>query len=252
MLISHTPVRGVILKYFGENHTLCVKFEPNWTRCKQLEEGIKSLACGSWFYPFLSLFANSFNLERYSSRGGQEKPLGWRLGVFLDHHEMNIAPNWKSLFGGSSAVDIVLAVRWSLKWIYFAVRWSIIGNGLTVRWSLLWQAQFSVDRSSETVWRSDDRSSETFWRGDDRSYERQTGLFFRWSINGKKCRSEERSSPRQTVSDDRSSEREINSFERSSERQNDVDSRAFPDWRGKSEPWLNNLCWLMPVLNEAK
>ena len=93
MLISHTPVRGVILKYFGENHTLCVKFEPNWTRCKQLEEGIKSLACGSWFYPFLSLFANSFNLERYSSRGGQEKPLGWRLGVFLDHHSMNILIN---------------------------------------------------------------------------------------------------------------------------------------------------------------
>ena len=93
MLISHTPVRGVILKYFGENHTLCVKFEPNWTRCKQLEEGIKSLACGSWFYPFLSLFANSFNLERYSSRGGQEKPLGWRLGGFLDHHSMNILIN---------------------------------------------------------------------------------------------------------------------------------------------------------------
>ena len=93
MLISHTPVRGVILKYFGENHTLCVKFEPNWTRCKQLEEGLKSLACGSWFYPFLSLFANSFNLERYSSRGGQEKPLGWRLGVFLDHHSMNILIN---------------------------------------------------------------------------------------------------------------------------------------------------------------
>ena len=90
----------------------------------------------------------------------------------------------------------------------------------------------SDDRSSETVWRSDDRSSETFWRGDDRSYERQTGLFFRWSINGKKCRSEERSSPRQTVSDDRSSEREINSFERSSPRQNDVDSRASPDCNG--------------------
>ena len=90
---SYTPVRGVILKYFSENHTLCVKFEPNWTRCKQLEEGIKSLACGSWFYPFLSLFANSFNLERYSSRGGQEKPLGWRLGVFLDHHSMNILIN---------------------------------------------------------------------------------------------------------------------------------------------------------------
>ena len=91
--ILYTPVRGVILKYCGENHTLCVKFEPNWTRCKQLEEGIKSLACGSWFYPFLSLFANSFNLERYSSRGGQEKPLGWRLGVFLDHHSMNILIN---------------------------------------------------------------------------------------------------------------------------------------------------------------
>ena len=90
---SYTPVRGVILKYFSENHTLCVKFEPNWTRCKQLEEGIKSLACGSWFYPFLSLFANSFNLERYSSRGGQEKPLGWRLGGFLDHHSMNILIN---------------------------------------------------------------------------------------------------------------------------------------------------------------
>ena len=90
---SYTPVHGVILKYFSENHTLCVKFEPNWTRCKQLEEGIKSLACGSWFYPFLSLFANSFNLERYSSRGGQEKPLGWRLGVFLDHHSMNILIN---------------------------------------------------------------------------------------------------------------------------------------------------------------
>ena len=90
---SYTPVRGVILKYFSENHTLCVKFEPNWTRCKQLEEGIKSLACGSWFYPFLSLFANSFNLVRYSSRGGQEKPLGWRLGVFLDHHSMNILIN---------------------------------------------------------------------------------------------------------------------------------------------------------------
>ena len=90
---SYTPVHGVILKYFSENHTLCVKFEPNWTRCKQLEEGIKSLACGSWFYPFLSLFANSFNLVRYSSRGGQEKPLGWRLGVFLDHHSMNILIN---------------------------------------------------------------------------------------------------------------------------------------------------------------
>ena len=79
---SYTPVRGVILKYFSENHTLCVKFEPNWTRCKQLEEGIKSLACGSWFYPFLSLFANSFNLVRYSSRGG-----------FLDHHSMYILIN---------------------------------------------------------------------------------------------------------------------------------------------------------------
>ena len=29
----------------------------------------------------------------YSSRGGQQKPRGARRGVFLDHHEMNIAPN---------------------------------------------------------------------------------------------------------------------------------------------------------------
>ena len=91
--VMPAPVRGVILKYFGVNHTLCVKFEPNWTRRIQLEEGIKSLACGSWFYPFLSLFANSFNLVRYSSRGGQEKPLGWRLRVFLDQHSMNILMN---------------------------------------------------------------------------------------------------------------------------------------------------------------
>ena len=39
---------------------------------------------------------------------------------------------------GSSAVDIVLAFRWSLIWIYFTIRWSIIGNGLTGRWSLFW------------------------------------------------------------------------------------------------------------------
>ena len=62
--------------------------------------------------------------------------------------------------GESSSIDIVLAFRWSLKWIYFVVRWSIIGNSLAGRWSLLWPALFSVDRSSETVWRGDDRSSD--------------------------------------------------------------------------------------------
>ena len=35
-------------------------------------------------------------LLRYSSSGGQEKPRGASRGVFLDHHEMNIAPNWTS------------------------------------------------------------------------------------------------------------------------------------------------------------
>ena len=60
---------------------------------KQLEESIKPLAFGSWFYTFHSFFDNSFNLVRYSSRGGQGKHLGWRLGVFLVHHSLNI---WKS------------------------------------------------------------------------------------------------------------------------------------------------------------
>ena len=57
---------------------------------KQLVESIKPLAFGSWFYAFLSLFANSFNLVRYSSRGGQENQLGWRLVGFLVHHSLNI------------------------------------------------------------------------------------------------------------------------------------------------------------------
>ena len=60
--------------------------------------------------------------------------------------------------GESSSLDIVLAFRWSIKWIYFAFRWSIIGNSLAGRWSLFWPALISVDRSSETVWRGDDRS----------------------------------------------------------------------------------------------
>ena len=42
---------------------------------KQLEEGIKPLASCSWFYDFLSLFANLSNLVRYLSRGGQENQL---------------------------------------------------------------------------------------------------------------------------------------------------------------------------------
>ena len=57
---------------------------------KQLEESIKPLAFGSWFYAFLSLFANSFNLVRYSSRGGHENQLGWRLVGFRVHHSLNI------------------------------------------------------------------------------------------------------------------------------------------------------------------
>ena len=57
---------------------------------KQLDESIKTLAFSSCFYAFLSLFANPFNLVRYSSRGGQQNQLGWRLVGFLVHHLLNI------------------------------------------------------------------------------------------------------------------------------------------------------------------
>ena len=85
-------------------------------------------------------------------------------------------------------VDIVLAFRWSLKWIYFAFRWSIIANGLKVRWSLFWPALCSVDRSSETVWRGDDRHflpRVDHWKQfDGQMIALLTGTFFRWSIIG--------------------------------------------------------------------
>ena len=127
--------------------------------------------------------------------------------------------NWITV-GGSPAVDIVLAFRWSLKWIYFAGRWSIIGNGLTGRRAIIFPSNRFIfpmidQRKKVPVIRAIISPPNCF----------------RWSIKGNKCRSEERSSPRLTVSDDRSSEREINSFERSSERQNDVNGWAFPDWK---------------------
>ena len=60
---------------------------------KQLEESIKPLALGSWFYAFLSLFANSFNLVRYSSRGGQEKPLDEYLNKYpLEIIKVSVIP----------------------------------------------------------------------------------------------------------------------------------------------------------------
>ena len=119
--------------------------------------------------------------------------------------------------GGSSAVDIVLAVRWSLKWIYFAVRWSIIGNGLTVRWSIIGNSlavRWSIIGNVLTgrwslLWTA---NRFIFPMIDQRKKVPVIRAIisppncFRWSINGKKCRSEERSSPRQTVSDDRSTE----------------------------------------------
>ena len=76
---------------------------------KQLEESIKPLAFGSWFYAFLSLFANSFNLVRYSSRGGQENQLGWRLVGFLVHHSLNILrSNTRPRDFRSSLSDIIV------------------------------------------------------------------------------------------------------------------------------------------------
>ena len=74
---------------------------------KQLEESIKPLAFGSWFYAFLSLFANSFNLVRYSSRGGQENQLGWRLVGFLVHHSLNI------LRSNTRSNEVHLVASWS-------------------------------------------------------------------------------------------------------------------------------------------
>ena len=74
---------------------------------KQREESIKPLAFGSWFYAFLSLFANSFNLVRYSSRGGQENQLGWRLVGFLVHHSLNI------LRSNTRSNEVHLVASWS-------------------------------------------------------------------------------------------------------------------------------------------
>ena len=52
---------------------------------------------------------------------------------------VKIRPVWTlHSVGESSSIDIVLAFRWSLKWIYFAFRWSIIGTPNCFRWSLKW------------------------------------------------------------------------------------------------------------------
>ena len=59
-----------------------------WRRTN--EQDWNELANVFWTARHLSLFANSFNLVRYSSRGGQENQLGWRLVGFLVHHLLNI------------------------------------------------------------------------------------------------------------------------------------------------------------------